>query len=63
MKILPTGEVGDEPHYLFKCEFFEKDKKKFIPQFLLELLIDTAMHNILLIEKKAWLRQLNLPKL
>ena len=44
--LCPTGEVGDEPHYLFKCAFFEKDRKKLIPQSLLELPNDIAIHNL-----------------
>ena len=44
LPLRPTGEVGDKPHYLFKCVFFEKDRKKSITQSLLELPIDIAIH-------------------
>ena len=28
--LCPMGEVRDEPHYLFECEFFEKGKNSFL---------------------------------
>ena len=29
--LCPSGDIGDECHYLFRCKFFEKQREKFYP--------------------------------
>ena len=29
--LCPSGDIGDECHYLFRCKFFEKQREKFLP--------------------------------
>ena len=33
--LCPTGDTGDEWHYLFHCSFFERKRGKFIPSNVL----------------------------
>ena len=61
--LCPTGEVGDEPHYLFKCRFFEKDRKKFIPQSLLELPTEIAMYKLFDSEKESLIKTAKFAKI
>ena len=31
-KISPSGDIGDEYHYIFSCSAFEDDRKSFVKQ-------------------------------